>query len=110
MGESYLNTQPDYENIEFDLTNGSIDYDLDAQQSTFLAVFNQEAQPKIPTYVEIRTNFTISVRLNSTSGQSITITSTDSPYVIEGVKVRNMFITNNSGSTAAVKLRFQIAP
>ena len=102
---------PHYENIEFNLTTGQTNYDLDVNQSTFLSTFGA-ANPitRYHSWVEIRTNNTISVILNSTSNHSITIASTDSPYIISGVSIYNIFLTNNSGSTAAVKIRLQDSP
>ena len=110
MQHPYLDSHPDYENIEFTLANSASDYDLDSQQATFLAVFKQSGQPRTPTYVQIRTDVTISVKLNSTSGHSITITSADSPFEIKGVKIDNLFLSNSSGGGAAVKLLFFVAP
>lgn len=99
---------PYYENIEFNLSDGQTNYDVDANQSTFLSSFGtSNVVGRFPTSVEIRTNNTISVKINSTSNHSITITSTDSPYKIEGVEITNLFLTNNSGLTAAVKLFLQ---
>ena len=96
-----------YESVEFNLTDGQSDYDLDSNQSEFLAVFGPANNRNYPTQVRIRTNYTISVKLNSTSDDSITIASTDSPFDIKGVEIRNMYLSNSSGSTAAVKLLFQ---
>lgn len=99
---------PYYENIEFNVNTATTDYDLDVNQATFLSVFGPaNSVGRFPSSVHIRTNNTISVKLNSTSNHAITIASTDSPFVIEGVLITNVFITNNSGSTAAVKLLFQ---
>lgn len=112
MSDLYAETFEDYESIEFSLADGQTDYDLDAQQSEFLAVFNQGgvtgAQPRFPIYVKIRTDQTISVRINSTGNDSITIPSTDSPFEIKGVKITNLFLTNSSGSAATVRLLFFI--
>jgi|ERR1035437_1630185 hypothetical protein len=104
--------QNSYESIEFNLPTGNTDYDLDANQVTFLSVFgietsgNDTHNGRYPSSVVIRTNATISVKLNNSTGMAITITSTDSPFVIKGVQLKNLFITNNSGSTAAMKLLF----
>ena len=101
-------TSPYYENLEFNVDTATEDYDLDSEQSGFLNVFGSTNVAAVyPSSVHIRTNNTISVKLNSTDNDAITITSTDSPFVIEGVEIVNLFITNNSGSTAAVKLLFQ---
>lgn len=94
-----------YENIEFNVTTGSNDYDVDANQPTFLSNFGPgNVTAKNPSSLQIRTNQTISVKLNSTSNHAITIASTDSPFTIKGMLFTNIYITNNSGSTAAVKL------
>lgn len=102
----------DYESVEFSLADGQADYDLDSNQSDFLSSFFQVgvagAQPRYPTYVKIRTDQTISVKLNDTSNNSITIPSTDSPFDIRGVKMTNLFFTNSSGSAATVRLLFFI--
>ena len=101
-------TAPVYENIEFNLSSGESDYDLDANQSTFLSTFGPTNVARThPTAVQIRTNFTISVKINSTSNHAITIASTDSPFWIEGIRIQNLYFSNSSGSTAAVKLFFQ---
>jgi len=95
---------PYYESIEFTLSNAESDYDLDAEQATFLTsvgptlVWNQ-----FPTRVTIRTDVDISVKFNSTSNHSITIASTDSPFDWVGV-VQNIYLTNASGGNAAVKI------
>jgi len=97
-----------YESVEFTLNDATTDYDLDANQSDFLAVFNSNVDDEeFPTQVMIRTDQTITVKLNATGNQSITITSTDSPLVIKGIKLKNLFLTNTSGTNAAVKLLFQ---
>lgn len=102
---------PYYENIEFNVSTGSTNYDVDSQQSTFLSLFGlTNAAKEYASRVSIRTNNTITVKLNSTSDYSITIASTDSPFVIEGVEIRNIYISNSSGSTAAVKLFLQETP
>lgn len=96
---------PYYESIEFSVNTGTEDYDVDAQQTTFLAVVgpSSSAWDKYPTEVIIRTNQTISVKFNATTNHAITVTSTDSPLSWRG-EVRNIYITNNSGSAAAVKI------
>jgi len=104
---SYLT--PVYENIEFTLNDGQTDYDLDVNQAAFLSKFQAAGMPIVPSFVMIRTNQTITVKLNKTTNDAITITSTDSPFVIDGVLINNMFLSNASGSNAAVKLFFREA-
>lgn len=101
------NHSPYYENVEFTLLNGASDYDLASNQATFLSVFGPTKVSK--TYaskVSIRTNQTITVKLNGASNHSITIASTDSPFVVENIELRNLYLSNASGSNAAVKLLF----
>lgn len=97
-------TSPYYESIEFNVNTGSTDYDVDTQQATFLAVVGPSGPVgKWPRHVVIRTNQTISVKFNATTNHAITIASTDSPFEYIG-EVRNIYITNNSGNTAAIKI------
>jgi len=97
-------TSPYYESIEFNVTTATTDYDLDSQQATFLSVVGPTGpNEQFPGEVIIRTNNTITVKFNATTNMGITLTSTDSPLVWNG-EVRNIYITNNSGSTAAVKI------
>lgn len=100
------NAGPYYESIEFNLATASTDYDLDAQQSTFLSVFGPgNVVDKHPSHMVLRTNQTISVKINASTNHSITIASTDSPFEYFG-EIRNLFITNTSGNTAAIKILF----
>ena len=98
-----------YENIEFNLTNGQSDYDLDTNQAGFLVKFGPTGPTRqYPNWAEVRTNEEITVKLNGTSEDSITITSIDVPYIIKDMEIRNMYLSNSSGNTAAIKLRFQL--
>ena len=98
-----------YENIEFNLTNGQTDYDLDANQSGFMSKFGAGTPTnQYANFVEIRTDEEITVKINLTTNDSITISSTDVPYTIEEMDIQNMFLSNSSGNTAKVKLRFQL--
>jgi hypothetical protein len=96
-----------YENIEFNLSNGQTDYDLDANQADFKSNFGSPVRD-YPHYLEVRTDQEISLKFNSASNHSITVSSTDSPVEVKNLEIRNVYLTNNSGSTAAVKLRFQL--
>lgn len=107
------NSKPYYESIEFTLDNGQTDYDLDAEQATFLSVFNQEdhqLEGVFPTKMVLRTDKTISFKMNSTSSHAITVASTDSPWEEDGIQIKNVYLTNASGSDAAVKLEFHQSP
>ncbi len=88
-----------YDNAEFTLATGLSDYDANA------GVANAFSNITTARYTEIRTDQTITVKLNSTSNHSITITSSDSPYMIDNLEITNVYITNASGSTANIKIR-----
>lgn len=101
-----------YENVEVNIATGTTNYDVAANNpgvwGKYFGVGDNFPAADYATSVEIRTNQTISVILNDTAKfASVTIQSTDSPYKIEGVRIKNMFITNSSGSTAAVKIFVQ---
>lgn len=102
-----------YENLEFNLSTAQSDYSLVTNQisptgnlnSYFGAVNGANASGgREATRVQIRTNQTISIKLNSTSNNAITIASTDSPFTIDGIKITDIFLSNSSGSTAAIKI------
>lgn len=95
-----------YESIEFDLSDGQTDYDLDANQSAFLSIFGATSNFGLPNRMDFRTNYPVSVKINTTSNHTITITENDSPFLWYG-EIRNIFITNGSGSTAAIKIIFR---
>jgi len=97
-------TSPYYESIEFNLTNGSTNYNVASNQATFLSVVGPTGPNNAyPGEVIIRTDQTISVRFNSILNMAITLTSTETAITWRG-EVQNIFLTNNSGSTAAIKI------
>ena len=87
-----------YDNAEFTLANGQTDYDVKVGESD---AFNNI---ETATLIEIRTDKTITVKFNSTSNDSYTITSSDSPAVFDTLEVTNIFISNASGNTANIKV------
>jgi len=92
----------DYDNSEFSLATGQTDYDVATNQTY---AWNNVTVAK---YMTIRTDQTITIKLNSDSNDAITVTSSDSPYVFDyeklGLEITNVYITNASGSTAAIKI------
>jgi hypothetical protein len=90
-----------YDSAEFNLTNGQTDYNTGANVS---GAFDKV---KYAHAAIIRTNKTISIKLNSTSNASITISIAEGSLVISralGIEISNIFVTNNSGATAAIKI------
>jgi len=86
-----------YDSVEFTLATGSTDHDLESNES---GAFNN-VNPWGRTL--IRTNIPISIKLNSTSNDSISISPLDSPFEVDWQEVTNIFITNSSGDTASLK-------
>jgi len=91
-----------YDNAEFTVSNGTTNYDVGTNESD---AFNNVTVAK---YISIRTDQTITVKLNATTNDAITITSSDSPMTFKyedlGLEVRAIYISNASGSTAAIKI------
>lgn len=99
----FEHTSPYYDNAEFTVSNGTSDYDVASNQTNLFG--GASATITVPYYIRIVTDQTITVKFNSTSDDSITITSSMSPFVVdETIEIRNIYITNNSGSTANVKV------
>lgn len=108
MSNTFQHIEQYYDNVELNVASGTTDQQLSAQGTTFQRKLNTTSNStENATSVTIRTNQTISVRLNQLANDLITISSTDSPYEISGIKIIDMWISNNSGSTATVRLFFQ---
>lgn len=99
----YSYTQRLYNNAEFSVANATTNYNVASNQTNLFG--GATSKVKLPYFVKISTDQTITVKLNSTSNDSITITSSTSPWVFdEIIEIDNVFITNNSGSSANVKI------
>ena len=110
MSNTQQHIEQYYDNVEINVASGGGAQQLSTLGTTFRNYLNStKTAPgaEDPTSVIIRTNQTISVQLNKSTNDLITVSSTDSPFEISGVKIIDMWITNNSGSTAAVRLFFQ---
>lgn len=89
----------EYESVEFNVANGTTDYNVSTQQAN---AFNTL---KRWTSASLRTNKAISIKINSTDNPSISISKYESPFHLKyEIEIANIFITNNSGATAAIKL------
>ncbi len=96
-------TSPYYNNAEFTVANATTNYDVASNQTNLFG--GSTSVVAKPYFIRIITDQTITVKLNSTSNDAITITSSMSPLVLdEVIEVRNIYITNNSGATANVKI------
>ena len=88
-----------YDNVAFAVGNGVSDYNVSTNQASLWS--NIVA----PTYVSIRTDQTITIKLNSDSNADITVSGADSPFSLDGLlAVSNIYITNSSGSVANVEI------
>ena len=97
----HVSRKKTYEASQFTVNNGVSNYDVKTTASMFESVTQAH-------FTEIRTTQDISVKLNSTSNNSIQIASTDSPYSINpgnlGLIVRNVYISNASGVNSTVDI------
>jgi hypothetical protein len=88
-----------YDAAEFTVSDGTTNYDVDSNQA---GLWNDISSP---SYFNLRTDQTVTVRFNDTSFPAITIASTDSPFIISsGLPITNVYVTNNSGNTANIKI------
>lgn len=85
-----------YESKEFSLSTGQSLYNLKTGQSAFVVA-------KQFHHVILRTDNDITVRLNKNTNDGITIEA-GSTFTTDGVLITNIFITNASGNTAAIKI------
>lgn len=92
----------DYDNAEFTVANSTTDYDVQDNQDNTFGGTNSNVGATVYK-AEVRTDQTIGVKFNSASNDEISLTSGDSPLVFED-RIRNIYISNNGGSTANVKI------
>ncbi len=91
----------DYDSVEFDVDNAETNYNVKTNISgAFAKIKNMRT-------ITIKTNKDISIKLNSILNPAISLTGASRTLKINsdiGFEVRNIFITNNSGSIAAIKI------
>lgn len=90
-----------YDSVEFSLATGQTDYDVKTNQSTSF-----KNVPRAHSLI-IRTDQTITVKFNDDSNTSMTISRGEGSLTVTrnmGFEITNLFITNASGSTAAIKI------
>lgn len=87
-----------YDSAEFAVANATTDYNVMTNQT---AAFNRVTTAN---RLIVRTDHNIQIKFNTTSDPAITVQTVDSPFDLSGVPVTNLFITNNSGATANIKL------
>lgn len=89
----------EYDAPSFTVNNGVTDYDVRGTVVTSFVNVN------ICTCLSIRTDQTITVKLNATTNAAIEVHSGDSPFIIpSGFPISQIYITNASGFAAAVRL------
>jgi len=87
-----------YDSIEFTLATGQSDYDVRANES------NAFVSLKIYTTINIRTTEEITIKFNNSNNSGVTIPRTRPFELDDLMEITDMFITNNSGSTASIKI------
>ena len=61
---------------------------------------------KYATYFRLKTDQTITLRINDATNDAITIPASETPFVLDQMTINKVFISNASGSTAALKILF----
>lgn len=91
----------DYDAVEFNVNTAETNYNVKTSVSgAFAKIKNMRT-------ITIKTNKDISIKLNSILNPAISLTGASRTLKINsdiGFEVRNIFITNVSGSTAAIKI------
>lgn len=91
-----------YDSTEFTLPLNSSLYDVKANQASFLANAKIANAAWVAWVLRIVTDQTITLRLNKTTNPAITITSSESPYIIEDVAVSNIFLSNSTAANLKI--------
>lgn len=104
VGE-YLNNEVHtaYNSIEWNLDDETTNYSLKTNQETAFVGLNK-GDGVVATHMELRTDRTITFRLNANTNHAVTVASTDSPYTVDTVEITDVFLTNASGDAAAIKI------
>lgn len=92
------NRQQTYNYAKFTVADSTAGYDVKA---TATGSFGKQARVG---YVRITTNQTIEVAFNSSSNYGIEVTSSESPFEVRDLDISNIYISNNSGNVATVKV------
>ena len=88
----------DYDNLEFTLASGITNYDV---RTNVTGAFTAH---DLYTTINIRTDQNITIKLNSTSNNAITVTS-NRPFELDNlIEIKEIYITNASGNTANIKI------
>lgn len=86
-----------YESHEFNVNTGTTDGDTNSTQATFRDVV------KNPCYLEISSDKLVTIKFNATTNPAITIAA-NTTRVFDRQIFTNVYISNASGSTAAIKM------
>jgi len=88
----------DYDSVEFSLASPLSDYDLKDNESAAFQFCSKW------TTLSLRSDQNITIKLNATTYNSITITA-GRPFEMNNLcEIRNIFLTNSSGETASIKM------
>jgi hypothetical protein len=86
-----------YDNAEFTVASGLTNYDVKANEADAFVNFDSYST------LNIRSDQTITVRLNATTNKAITVQA-NKPFELENkMLVKKVYITNSSGVTANIK-------
>jgi hypothetical protein len=93
-----------YDNAEFVVANTTVNYDVKSNQTNLFGGVSSNVG-QVAYFIRISTDQTVTLRFNDTGQDAITLTSSMSPMILDNtIEVSNIYITNNSGSNANVKV------
>ena len=93
MSPFYERKPSKYDSVEFTLPLNSTNYDLGANQAAWHANVKE-----MYGCVQIITSQTVGIKFNSTANPTVTITSSQSPFLVDFLQVSNMFLTNTTAA------------
>lgn len=93
-----------YDHTAFTVSTGTTDYDVATNNAGWLSSIKAQNGTAVCGKIRLVTDQTITVKANSASADGIVVTSSESPFVIDDLAIKNIFISNASGSTANVKV------
>ena len=94
-----MQTPNTIDSASFNVTNGQSDYDVKANVA---AAFDNVA---VYRRLEIRVDGPVTIKFNKTTNPAVEVDSVDSPYVVPfDMDITDVYISNSSGKTVAVKL------
>lgn len=104
MSRPYGEKSTVYDHTSFQVATATTDYDVATNNAGWLSSIKAQNGSAVCGKIRLVTDQTITVKFNSTAADGIVVTSSESPFVIDDLAIKNVFVSNTSGSPANVKI------